>query len=122
MALSDNFLNNFETSDNPKDLRLSTHYYANDLETTTFKIKSAMSNTEYVLMHEDNYYNELLFEYKNRRVVISLYRVSLYETRVDMTVNTNFILPLKRGVKIIDSLFKEIDKVLTLKYRGGRNG
>ena len=122
MAIADYFLNNFETSDNPKDKRLSTHYYSNDLERTTSLIKQAIAKTDYVLMNEDNYYNELLFDYKNKRVVISLYRVSLYETRVDITVNTNFILPLKRGVKIIDDFFKEIDKVLTLKYKGGYNG
>lgn len=122
MSLSDNFLNNFETSDNPKDLRLLTRYYANDLEKATLQIKKAMQNTNFVLINEDNYYNELLFEYKNQRVVISLYRVSLYETRVDMVVNTNYLFPLKRGIKIIDNLFKEIDHHLTLKYKGDHNG
>lgn len=122
MAIADYFLNNFETSDNPKDVRLTTHYYSNDLERTTSLIKQAMTATDYVLTHEDNYYNELLYEYKNKRVVISLYRVSLYETRVDMTVNTSYILPFKRGVKVIDEIFKVLDKVLTLKYKGGRNG
>jgi hypothetical protein len=122
MALSDYFLNNFETSDNPKDKRLSTHYYTNDLERTTTLIKKAVESTCFVLTNEDTTYNELLLEFKNIRVVVTLFRVSLYETRVDMIVNTNYVLPFKRGIKIIDDLYKEFDKVLTLKYKGGYNG
>jgi hypothetical protein len=122
MALSDYFLNNFETSDNPKDKRLSTHYYTNDLERTTTLIKKAVESTCFVLTNEDTTYNELLLEFKNIRIVVTLFRVSLYETRVDMIVNTNYVLPFKRGIKIIDDLYKEFDKVLTLKYKGGYNG
>ncbi len=122
MALSDYFLNNFETSDNPKDKRLSTHYYTNDLERTTALIKKAVESSCFVLTNEDTTYNELLLEFKNIRVVVTLFRVSLYETRVDMIVNTNYVLPFKRGIKIIDDLYKEFDKVLTLKYKGGYNG
>lgn len=122
MALSDYFLNNFETSDNPKDKRLSTHYYTNDLERTTTLIKKAVESTCFVLTNEDTTYNELILEFKNIRVVVTLFRVSLYETRVDMIVNTNYVLPFKRGIKIIDDLYKEFDKVLTLKYKGGYNG
>ena len=122
MALSDYFLNNFETSDNPKDKRLSTHYYTNDLERTTTLIKKAVESTCFVLTNEDTTYNELLLEFKNIRVVVTLFRVSLYETRVDMIVNTNYVLPFKRGIKIIDDLYKEFDKVLTLEYKGGYNG
>ena len=122
MALSDYFLNNFETSDNPKDKRLSTRYYTNDLERTTALIKKAVESSCFVLTNEDTTYNELLLEFKNIRVVVTLFRVSLYETRVDMIVNTNYVLPFKRGIKIIDDLYKEFDKVLTLKYKGGYNG
>ena len=121
MALSDYFLNNFETSDNPKDKRLSTHYYSNDLERTTSLIKYAVENTCFVLTNEDTTYNELLLEFKNIRVVVTLFRVSLYETRVDMIVNTNYLLPFKRGIKIINDLYTQFDKVLTLKYKGGQN-
>ena len=121
MGLSDYFLNNFETSDNPKDKRLTTHYYTNDLERTTSLIKKAIDSTSFVLTNEDKTYNELLLEFKNIRVVVTLFRVSLYETRVDMIVNTNYLLPFKRGVKIIDGLYKVFDKVLTLKYKGGQN-
>ena len=34
MALSEFFLNNFETSDNALDQRLKPHYYNNDYHTT----------------------------------------------------------------------------------------
>ncbi len=121
MGLAEYFLNNFETSDNPKDKRLSTHYYTNDLERTTYLIKKAVDSTCFALINEDTTYNELLLEYKNIRVVVTLFRVSLYETRVDMIVNTNYFLPFKRGIKIINDLYKEFDKVLTLKYKGGQN-
>lgn len=118
MALEDYFLNNFETSNNPKDKRLCSRYYGNDYYATQNTISSVFNNAGFKLKYVDNNYHEMLFESKKAQVIVTLSEMSMYEIKVDIKINTSFIFPMKRGVKMIDQLFTMLDKRLTLKFRG----
>lgn len=121
MALHEFFLNHFETSDNPSDKRLTSHYYNNDYQNTQNMISVAFKEFGLRLINVDNNYNEMLFENKKIRLIVTLNIISLYETRVDLTINTSYILPFKRGIKIVEQLYLALDKKLTLKHRGNIN-
>ena len=105
MALSEFFLNNFETSDNALDQRLKPHYYNNDYHTTQHLITSCLNQVGFKMINVDNYYHEMLFEYKRIRVIVILNEMSLYDIRVDMKINAKYVLPLKRPIKIIAKLY-----------------
>ena len=119
MALSEFFLNNFETSDNALDQRLKPNYYNNDYHTTQHLITSCLNQVGFKMINVDNYYHEMLFEYKRIRVIVILNEMSLYDIRVDMKINAKYVLPLKRPIKIIAKLYEILDRKLTLKYLGG---
>lgn len=118
MAIGDMFLNHFETSDNPKDTRLKSHYYGNDYQNTQNAISTVFQSSGYKLINVDNKYNEMLFEQKKIKITVAICKVSLCETRVDLIINTSYIFPLGRGMKIVDELYRQLDKKLTLKQRG----
>lgn len=121
MSLHDYFTNHFETSDEPKDQRLKSHYYNNDYQKTQDIISETLKTYNLNLINVDNNYNEMLFENKKIKLIVTLSKISLYETRVDLTINTSYLLPFKRNIKIIDELYLALDKKLTLKHRGSHN-
>lgn len=121
MAIHDFFLNHFETSDEPSDRRLLSHYYNNDYQTTQNKISIAFQEYGLKLVNVDNTYNEMLFENRKIKLIVTLREISLYEIRVDLTINTSYLLPMKRGIKIVEQLYLALDKKLTLKYKGASN-
>lgn len=121
MGLHDFFLNHFETSDEPRDRRLVSHYYNNDYQTTQNKISVAFQEFGLKLIHVDNTYNEMLFENRKIKLIVTLRQMSLYEIRVDLTINTTYLLPMKRGIKIVEQLYQSLDRKLTLKYKGASN-
>ena len=120
MAISDLFKNNFETRDVTQDPRLRCHYYGNDYQTCQNAISSAMSGIGYKVMGVNEKYLEMLFESKKAQAIITLTKVSLYETRVDIKLNTHYLIPLGRGLKHIEEIYANIDRRLTLKYKGGK--
>ena len=121
MGLAEYFLNDFETSPVAKDQRLLSHTYSNDYNTVQNAASDAFKQVGIKLINVDNNYHEMLFEYKKSMIILTLIELSLYEVRVDIKVNTKYLLAFKRPIKLIDKLYELLDKRLTLKHKGGSN-
>lgn len=118
MSFSDNFRNSFETSNNDSDMRLRTHYYGSDLENTKNTISRVLQNNGFHLIHVDNVYNEMLLRSKKEELIISLVEQSMYETAVNIKINTKYLISFARGKKTIDQVYQLLNKQLTLKQKG----
>ena len=121
MAISDLFKNSFETNDTPSDQRLKCHYYGNDYLVCQNAVSSVMSGLGYKVMNVNEQYLEMLFESKFAQAIITFSKISLYETCIDIKMNTHYFLPLKKGINHIDEIYSLLDRRLTLKYKGGRS-
>ncbi|HEY8445395.1 MAG TPA: hypothetical protein VIK94_04590, partial [Bacilli bacterium] len=68
-----------------------------------------------VIKSFDEVHHEVTFEtarYIATATVISPY---IGETAVDFKIFTHYILPLGKGIKVIEKLYQELDKLLPLK-------
>ncbi len=119
MALSDFFLNDFETSAKAEDSRLLPHIYQNDYYAVQNTISDKLKQVGMQLLNVDNTYHEMLFEYKKATIVFTLSELGMYEIEVNIKINTHYLLPFKRPIKMISQIYEILDHSLYLKNKGG---
>lgn len=119
MSFSELFKNSFETTNKASDHRLLSHTYSNDYRTVQNTISSAFNNVGIKLINVDNKYHEMYFEHKKYDLIMTLTELSMYEVKVNIKLNTHYLLPFKRPLSIIEQLYKILDAKLNLKYKGG---
>ena len=115
MGLKDTFKTHYETSDREMDVDLQTRYYKNNYQQCKEAVVQTLKKASYTVRFEDDARQELMLNTKGVELIVSMVRISPIETAVDFTVNTQGLISFGKGKKVIASVYKELDQVLTLK-------
>ena len=112
MKIKDYFSNEFETQDFHTNDLLKTHYYKADLRKATLEFKEVMHALGFELLEELEEYHEMHY-YKNQiEVIASIYSESYFKQGIDFKVNTSFIFPRGRGLKMIEKIYASLNQRL----------
>ena len=118
MGIFDGFKKHYETGDQVGDAMLVTHYYRNNYQ----QVKKGLLETADTLGFNVAYINderkEFVFKRKDCEIIVTVINITPIETTVDFTINTYGVLSFGKGRKVIDELYKDLDKRLMLKGRG----
>lgn len=110
-----NLRKHFETSDRAQDLSLRTHYYRNDYRKVKTALTEAAKAAGFEFSHENDERMEHVLKRKDCEVIVTIITITPIETTVDFTVNTFGLLSFGKGRKVIEELYRELDKRLMLK-------
>lgn len=114
MKFSDYFSNNFETSDKHYIETLQTRYYKALKDHVKEVIKEVATMEKTRIADQNDTYDEILIETSDYSAIFTLSNPkSMSETAVDIMVTTNAFLPLGKGKKVIERLYKILDSKLT---------
>lgn len=118
MGIFDGFKKHYETGDQVSDSILVTHYYRNNYQ----QVKKGLLETAETLNFNVTYINderkEFVLKRKDCEIIVTVINITPIETTVDFTVNTNGFFSFGKGRKVIDDLYKDLDKRLMFKGRG----
>ncbi|MBR2891762.1 MAG: hypothetical protein IKC22_05285 [Bacilli bacterium] len=112
MGFSDFFSNDFETSNNHSNNRLKTRHYRGEYN----KVKAAVIvacgvlNLEVQEVNEE--YHEIRCDNRKQEMIIDIFSNSYFDQAVDVKVNTRYLLPCGRGIKLIEEFYSLLDKAL----------
>lgn len=115
MRLKDYFTNTFDTSDNHYINELRTRYYRNRLSDAKNAVLDYVSSVKGKVLSDDEQYNELLYETAGYSMTVIFVPITPSEIAIDLKVNTFSLLPFGKGKKVIDDLYKYLDKNLQFK-------
>lgn len=122
MKFRDYFSNDFETSDNHYLPSLRSHYYRCRNEDAMEAVKKTAKKEKAIIKYFDPERHEIIFETPKYSVTATVISPSIGETAVDFKIITYSLLPMGKGVKIIERLYRELDNLLPFKgiglYRG----
>lgn len=114
MKFSDYFSNSFETSERHRIETLQTRYYRalKDQVKEALKELATLEGTR--IADQNDTYDEILIEKSDYSAIFTLSNPkSMSETAVDIMVTTNAFLPMGKGKKVIERLYKALDGKLT---------
>jgi hypothetical protein len=115
MRFKDYFSNDFETSDNHYLNTLRTHYYRCTKDTAFMKMHEIIKEMRANVKYEDKVRGEIIFEVPSFMATATIVSPTYSETAVDLKVTTFSLLPLGKGKKIIEDLYKKLDNKLPFK-------
>lgn len=112
------FSNSFETLDTD-EANYTTHFYANDYNTTKNYIISVGKQLGYTMTNVDDKYKEILLVSRTRgELIVTVQTYSSYEHSVDIKVTTHYIFPAGRAKKKAAAFYEALNHKLTLKRKG----
>lgn len=113
MKFSDYFSNNFETSDRHYIETLQTRYYKVLKDQAKEAIKEVAKAENTRVADQNDTYDEMLIETSDYSAIFTLSNPkSMSETGIDIMVTTNAFLPLGKGKKVIERIYKILDSKL----------
>lgn len=115
MGFKDLFNNNYETSEMSSIEVLKTRYYRNRYEDVIDVIRRMVKEEKGTIKAEIENFLEIFFETVDYTCTATIVGVRPSETAVDFKVTTYKVLPNGKGKKIIERLYKYLDKNLTFK-------
>ena len=123
MKISDYFTNDFEAHDSHHIPSLVTRYYRATKEKARIALLSLIESEKAKIIDDNENYSEILFETSDYSCICTLSNPrTMGETAIDLKVTTNAILPLGKGKKIIERLYKYFDSQLTFVACGACRG
>lgn len=122
MGIKTFFSNSFETLDT-NEAEFTTHYYANDYNTSKNAVVSVGKQLGYKMTNVDDRYQEILLVSRTHgELIVTLNTLSSYEHSVDIKVTTHYIIACGRAKKKASQFYNALNRQLTLKRKGGEYG
>ena len=118
MKFKDYFSNDFETSEDHHLPWLRSRYYRCRNEVAIDAVKKLARDEKAVLKSIDTVRHEIIFETQKYSVIATITSPSYSETAVDFKIITYSILPMGRGAKIIEALYRKLDNIIPYKGVG----
>lgn len=118
MRFRDYFSNDFETSENHNINSLRSHYYRCNKDKAFEGLRQVVGDLKAVIKYEDRERGELIFENRNFAVTVTVVNPSYIETSIDFKITTFRMLPLGKGKKYIEDMYKCLDSILPFKGIG----
>ncbi|MDD3191476.1 MAG: hypothetical protein PHP41_01845 [Bacilli bacterium] len=122
MRFRDYFSNDFETSEMHEIPSLRSRYYRCKKEEAMEAVKKVAVQMKTIVRYIDNERFEIIFESPVFSATATIISTHFTETAVDFKVTTYSLLPLLKGKKIIEELYRHLDKLIPFKdvglYRG----
>ena len=115
MGLKGIFSNSFETVDHGSNKDLLTHYYQADYEKVKNTIIDISKGMRFKVSNINDDFHEMLILMPRGELIVTLFNQTPSVTSVDFKVTTYKMLPNGKGKKIIERLYKYLDKNLTFK-------
>ena len=113
MAISDFFSNDLETSNKHKNHKLVTRHYRGDYLKVKNEVMFACSKLGLEFREEIEEYHELRFDNRKQEMIIEIFSNSYFDQSIDIKLNTRYLIPFGRGLKLIESFYALLDKALT---------
>ena len=118
MRFKDYFVKDFETHDDHYYPELKTHYYRCKADDALVAVHSLIEEVKGKIIDENEMYQEIYFETAGYSCICKVTVTSPVETAVDFKVTTYNIFGFGKGKKVIEELYKKLDKKLTFKGVG----
>jgi hypothetical protein len=118
MKFKDYFSNTFETSEHHYIPTLKSRYYSCRNEQALEAVRAVVKKLNAYIKFVDHDRHEVLFENPSYSGTATIVSLSYTVTAVDFMIITQSLLPLGKGKKIIEELYKELDKVIPFKDVG----
>lgn len=122
MKFKDYFKNDFETSEDHYIKALRSRYYRCRNEQAMDAVKALAKKEKATVKYIDVERHEIIFETSKYSITATFVSPSYSETAIDFKVITYKLLPMGKGAKIIEELYKKLDNLLPYKgvslYRG----
>lgn len=118
MKFRDYFSNDFETSENHVLPWLRSRYYRCRNDAAMEAIKRLARDEKAVLRNIDNDRHEIIFETPKYSVIATIVSPSYSETAIDFKIITYYLIPMGRGAKIIENLYRKLDNIIPFKGVG----
>lgn len=115
MKISYYFSKEFGTSDNHDLETLRTHYYRARKEQAIEAVSNILKEDKAKIKSVDEERGEIIFDHMDYSGTATITATAFTEMAVDFNVMTYNILPTAKGKKVIEKLYKELDKKLDLK-------
>ncbi len=115
MKFRDYFSNNFETGENHYLGNLRTRYYRARNDDVKKVVEQLIADEKGILKAKNENYCEIFYECPEYSCTIVVISPRPTETAVDLNVTTYKMLPLGKGIKIIDRIYKYLDSKLPFK-------
>lgn len=115
MKFKDYFSNDFATAELHYIPSLRTRYYRCRTDAAMDAVQAIAKKRNAKIEYVDPVRHEVIFKTKNFSATATIVSPMVSETAVDWNVSTFNILPLGKGKKIIEQLYKELDGVLPFK-------
>ena len=112
MGFSDFFSNDFQTTDNHSNQALKTRYYRGDYNKVKSIIIDIAKKMNFVVQEVNDDYKEIRIDSRRQEMIFNVFSISYFEQAVDIKVNTRYILSCGRGLKLIETFYKELAKNL----------
>ena len=113
MGFSDFFSNDFQTTDNHSNSVLKTRYYRGDYNKVKSEIIDIAKRMGFIVQEVNDDYKEIRVDSRRQEMIFNVFSISYFEQAVDIKVNTRYLLACGRGIKLIESFYKELSKNLT---------
>ena len=115
------FSNNFETTET-NEAEYTTHYYANDYNTTKNAVIAVGKQFGLKMTNVDDRYKEILLVSRtNGELIVTLNTISSMEHSVDIKVTTHYVIAAGRAKKKAKQFYEELNRQLYLKRKGGES-
>lgn len=118
MRFKDYFVKDFETNDDHFYPELRTHYYRCKGDDAIDAVHHLINDEKGKIIDENEMYQEIYFETSGYSCICKVTVTSPVETAVDFKVTTYNIFGFGKGKKVIEELYKKLDKKLTFKGVG----
>lgn len=109
------FSKEFATSDNHEIETLRTHYYRARKEQAMEVVCDILKNDKAKVRSIDEERGEIIFDHMDYSGTATVTATSFSEMAIDFNVLTYNVLPTAKGKKVIENIYKLIDKKLDLK-------
>lgn len=122
MGIKAFFSNSFETTDT-NEVDYTTHFYANDYNTSKNAVISVGKQLGYKMTNVDDRYKEILLVSRTHgELIVTLNTLSSYEHSVDIKVTTHYVIAAGRAKKKAATFYEGLNRQLYLKRKGGEYG
>lgn len=118
MRFKDYFVKDFETNDDHFYNELRTHYYRCKGDDAIDAIHQLIKEEKGKIIDENEMYQEIYFDTSGYSCICKVTVTSPVETAVDFKVTTYNLFGFGKGKKVIEELYKKLDKKLTFKGVG----
>lgn len=118
MSIKDYLTNIVETSERNISNELRTRYYSNDLRRAKTAVRNVINKNKFTIVSDNDEFNEIFIQQTNFHMMITLFKISPFETAVDIKTQTYSFIGMGKPKKIIMSFFNDLNKELNLKGLG----